>query len=40
MLEEINATLLSDFRISHTTIQFEMTTCDENDPHCVVLRAP
>lgn len=38
MLEEINATLLRDFRISHTTIQFELTTCPEDDPFCVQLR--
>lgn len=39
MLEEINATLLRDFRISHTTIQFELSSCSEDDPNCVVLRA-
>lgn len=39
MLDEIKATLLRDFRISHTTIQFELSTCAEDDPQCVVLRA-
>jgi cobalt-zinc-cadmium efflux system protein len=35
ILEEVNAILARDYRIAHTTIQFELAECDENDPFCV-----
>jgi len=33
--DDVNAVLLRDYRITHTTIQFELAECDENDPYCV-----
>jgi cobalt-zinc-cadmium efflux system protein len=38
LLEEINGVLKHDYRIAHTTIQFEFAECDEDDPYCVPLR--
>lgn len=38
MLEEINALLARDYRIAHTTIQFEFAECAEGDPWCVVVK--
>jgi cobalt-zinc-cadmium efflux system protein len=35
ILAEINAMLARDYRISHTTIQFEFAMCAEDDPYCV-----
>src|SRR6185436_17376543 len=35
ILEDVNAILLRDYRISHTTIQFELAECDTDDPYCV-----
>jgi cobalt-zinc-cadmium efflux system protein len=35
MLEEVNAMLTRDYRIAHTTIQFELAECDVDDPYCV-----
>jgi cobalt-zinc-cadmium efflux system protein len=34
LLDEINALLLRDFRIAHTTIQFEFAVCAVDDPSC------
>lgn len=34
LLDEINALLLHDFRIAHTTIQFEFAVCAVDDPNC------
>lgn len=38
LLEEINAMLARDYRIAHTTIQFEFAECAEDDPYCVPFR--
>ena len=38
MLEEVNAMLTRDYRIAHTTIQFEFAMCDADDPYCVPFR--
>jgi cobalt-zinc-cadmium efflux system protein len=35
LLEEINEMLAHDFRIAHTTIQFEFAECSADDPFCV-----
>ncbi|MEO8380973.1 MAG: cation diffusion facilitator family transporter [Acidobacteriota bacterium] len=35
ILDEIKAMLSADFRIAHTTIQFEFAMCAEDDPYCV-----
>jgi cobalt-zinc-cadmium efflux system protein len=35
LLDEINAMLARDFRIAHTTIQFEFAMCAADDPFCV-----
>lgn len=35
ILDEVNALLLRDYNIAHTTIQFEFATCAEDDPYCV-----
>jgi cobalt-zinc-cadmium efflux system protein len=35
MLEEINAMLARDYRIVHTTVQFEFAECAVGDPFCV-----
>lgn len=38
LLEEINAMLARDYRIVHTTIQFEFAECAADDPYCVPFR--
>lgn len=38
ILAEINAMLARDYRIAHTTIQFEYAMCAEDDPFCVPFR--
>lgn len=38
LLDEVNAMLAHDYRIVHTTIQFEFTMCAPDDPNCVPLR--
>ena len=35
LLEEINTMLAREYRIAHTTIQFEYAMCAEDDPYCV-----
>jgi cobalt-zinc-cadmium efflux system protein len=35
LLEEINEMLAHDYRIAHTTIQFEFAECAADDPFCV-----
>ena len=35
LLEEINKMLAREFRIAHTTIQFEFAECAADDPYCV-----
>lgn len=35
LLEEINAMLSREYRIVHTTIQFEFAECSTDDPYCV-----
>ena len=35
MLDEINQMLAHEYRIAHTTIQFEYAMCAEDDPFCV-----
>jgi cobalt-zinc-cadmium efflux system protein len=35
MVDEINAMLAREYRIAHTTIQFEYAMCAEDDPYCV-----
>lgn len=35
ILEQVNEMLTHDYRIAHTTIQFELAECDLNDPYCV-----
>ena len=37
ILEEINGMLARDYRIAHTTVQFEYALCAEDDPYCVPL---
>jgi cobalt-zinc-cadmium efflux system protein len=34
LLEDVNAMLTRDYRIAHTTIQFEFANCDADDPYC------
>lgn len=38
LLDEINAMLAAEYRIAHTTIQFEFAECAEDDPYCVPFR--
>ena len=38
LLEEINQMLAHEYRIAHTTIQFEYAMCAEDDPYCVPFR--
>ena len=38
LLEEINTMLAREYRIAHTTIQFEYAMCAEDDPYCVPFR--
>ena len=35
LLDRVNHMLENDYRIVHSTIQFEFANCDENDPYCV-----
>jgi cobalt-zinc-cadmium efflux system protein len=35
LLAQINAMLANEYRIAHTTIQFEYAMCPEDDPFCV-----
>lgn len=35
LLAQVNAVLHDDFDIEHTTIQFEMVNCPEDDPYCL-----
>lgn len=35
ILDEINAMLAREYRIVHTTVQFEYAMCAEDDPYCV-----
>ena len=35
LLDEINEMLAHDYRIAHTTIQFEFAECSADDPYCV-----
>jgi cobalt-zinc-cadmium efflux system protein len=35
MLDEVNAMLAHEYRIAHTTIQFEFAECAADDPFCV-----
>jgi len=35
LLDRINEMLEHDYRIAHTTIQFEFASCDLDDPYCV-----
>ncbi len=35
LLDRVNHMLEHDYRIVHSTIQFEFANCDENDPYCV-----
>lgn len=35
LLDEVNAILLRDHRIAHTTIQFEFADCAADDPYCL-----
>lgn len=38
LLDEIKTMLARDYRIAHTTIQFEFAMCEEDDPYCVPFR--
>lgn len=38
LLDEINTMLAHDYRIAHTTIQFEFAECAADDPYCVPFR--
>jgi cobalt-zinc-cadmium efflux system protein len=40
LVDEINAMLQRDFRIAHTTIQFEFATCAVDDPTCTPYPRP
>ena len=35
LLDRVNHMLENDYRIVHSTIQFEFANCDKNDPYCV-----
>jgi cobalt-zinc-cadmium efflux system protein len=35
LLDRVNHMLEHDYRIVHTTIQFEFANCDADDPYCV-----
>lgn len=39
LLDEVNAMLASEYRIAHTTIQFEFEECAADDPYCVPVRS-
>ena len=38
ILDQVNALLARDYRIAHTTIQFEFVECAADDPYCVPVR--
>ena len=38
LLDQINELLAHDYRIAHTTIQFEFAECAADDPYCVPFR--
>jgi cobalt-zinc-cadmium efflux system protein len=38
LLDEITTTLAREYRIAHTTVQFEFAECAEDDPYCVPFR--
>ena len=40
LLDRVNELLAHEYRIAHTTIQFEFADCDVNDPYCVPYTAP
>lgn len=40
LIDEVNALLLRDYRIAHTTIQFEFANCAADDPFCVPFAKP
>jgi cobalt-zinc-cadmium efflux system protein len=35
LLTQVSEMLAHDYRIAHTTVQFEFTQCDADDPYCV-----
>ncbi len=35
LLEDVNSLLSREFRIVHTTVQFEFANCAEDDPYCI-----
>lgn len=35
LLDRVNEVLTREYRIAHTTIQFEFANCDADDPYCV-----
>jgi cobalt-zinc-cadmium efflux system protein len=35
LLDRVNELLAHDYHIAHTTIQFEFSNCDVDDPYCV-----
>ena len=35
LLDRVNHMLENEYRIAHTTIQFEFANCDVDDPYCV-----
>lgn len=39
ILEDINMMLARDYRIAHTTVQFEYSMCAEDDPFCVPFKS-
>jgi hypothetical protein len=40
LLDKVNKMLERDYRIAHTTIQFEFANCDIDDPYCVPYTEP
>jgi cobalt-zinc-cadmium efflux system protein len=40
LLDKVNEMLERDYRIAHTTIQFEFANCDIDDPYCVPYTEP
>ena len=38
LLDEVNAMLAREYRIAHTTIQFEFAECAADDPYCIPFR--
>ena len=40
ILAQVNEMLAREFRISHTTVQFELAACAEDDPSCFPARKP